>query len=81
MNAQQCRVFKDLGEYDRYDNIAFSDLIKTCRLTSRKQGSYAPNCYRDYTAHDFTKAAHKRQYYALKQKESKFGAKFVDRDT
>ena len=32
MNAQQRRVINDdLAEYDRLDNIAFSDLIKACR--------------------------------------------------
>ena len=32
MNAQQRRVFDDdLAEYDRFENIAFSDLMKACK--------------------------------------------------
>ena len=32
MNAQQRRTFNDeVAEYDRLDNIAFSDLMKACR--------------------------------------------------
>ena len=57
MNAQQRRTFNDeVAEYDRLDNIAFSELMRACRQNvkvknkikiSRKQASSTQrsNCY------------------------------------
>ena len=93
MNAQQRRTFNDeVAEYDRLDNIAFSDLIKACRqnvkvknlsetgefYTAFKLLERLRQCY--YTVDDITKAKHMLIFHALTQSESKSGAEFVDRE-
>ena len=84
MKVPQTHVFNDdLVDYNRLNNIVFSDLLKACRQnpivtniseTGEFNTSLAllmrlQQCY--YTVDDITKAAHMLQYHALKQKESK----------
>ena len=87
MNAQQRHVFNDdLAEYDCFDNIAFSDLMKAYRQNPKvkslsETGEFNTAfellqrlCQRCYTVDDIMKAAHMLQYHALKEKESQFCA-------
>ena len=93
MNAQQRRTFNDeVAEYDRLDNIAFSELMKACRqnvkvknLSETGEFNTAYELlqrlrHRYYTVDDNTKAKQLLNYHALTQGESESGAEFVDRE-
>ena len=92
MNAQQRRTFNDeVAEYDRLDNIAFSELINVptkCQRENLSETSEFNTAYellqrlrqRYYTVDDITKAKHMLNYHALTQGESESGAEFVDRE-
>ena len=87
MNAQQRRTFNDeVAEYDRLDNLAFTDLKKACRQNVKvknlsKMGEFntafellqRPR-QRYYTVDDITKAKHMLNYQALTQGESESGS-------
>ena len=93
MNAQQRRTFNDeVAEYDRLDNVAFSELMKACRENVKvknlsKTGEFNTAfellqrlLHRYYTVEDITKAKHMLNYHALTQGESESGAEFVLRE-
>ena len=86
MNAQQRRTFNDeVAEYDRLDNIAFSDLMKACRPNPKvnklpKAGEFNAAYellkrlrQRYYTVEGITKAKHMLNDHALTQSKSEFG--------
>ena len=80
-------VFDEVAEYDRLDNIFFSDLIEACRQNpkvkklskTREFTTQRLNFYRYYVS-IITKASYILLYLPLKQKNSKSGAEFVDRE-
>ena len=93
MNAQQRRTFNDeVAEYDRLDNIAFSELMKACRQNVKVKNLSGTGEFntayellqrlrqRYYTVDDITKAKHMLNYHELTQGESEYGAEFVDRE-
>ena len=86
MNAQQRRTFNDeVAEYDRQDNIAFSELMKACRQNVKVKNLSETGEFntafelrqRYHTVDDITKA---KRSHALTQGESESGAEFVDRE-
>lgn len=93
MNAQQRRAYEvSLAEYDKLDNIAYSELMKACRLNPKTKNLSETGGFA--TAHDLlvrlrqrynnideiAKASHLLHYHSLKQKEGESGAEFVDRE-
>ena len=93
MNAQQRWTFNDeVAEYDRLDNIAFSELMKACRQNVKVKNLSETGEFntayevlqrlrqRYYTIDDITKAKHMLNYHALTQGESESGAEFVNRE-
>lgn len=93
MNAQQRRVYEtSLTDYDKFDNIAYSELMKACRINPKTKNLSETGGFA--TAHDLlvrlrqrynnideiAKASHLLHYHSLKQKEGETGAEFVDRE-
>ena len=89
----QRRTFNDeVAEYDRLDNIAFSELMKACRqnvkvknLSETGEFNTAYDLLQRLRQHyygvdDITKAKHMLNYHALTQGEFESGAEFVDRE-
>ena len=93
MNAQKRCTFNDeVAEYDRLDNIAFSELMKACRqnvkMKNLSETGEVNTAFellqrlrqRYHTVDDITKAKHMLNYHALTEVESESGAEFVDRE-
>jgi hypothetical protein len=93
MNAAQRRTYEqECSDYDKMDNIAYSELMKACRRNPRAKhlsetGGFktayallARLRQRFFMVDEVVKASHLLQYYNLKQQESESGADFVDRE-
>lgn len=89
LTAAERRVIQ---EYDEADNIAFSELMKSCRLNPRTKNLAETGGFntafdlltrlrqRFHTVDEVAKAAHLLQYHSLKQLDNETGADFVDRE-
>lgn len=93
MNAAQRRAYEqECAEYDGKDNVAFSDLMKACRVNPRTKHLSETGGFqtaydllqrlrqRFHNVDEVVKASHLLQYYSLKQQEAETGADFVDRE-
>ena len=91
--AAQRRAFdQECIEYDALDNIAFSDLMKACRMNPRTKHLSETGGFqtayellqrlrqRFFNVDEVAKASHLLQYYQLRQQEAESGADFVDRE-
>jgi hypothetical protein len=89
MNAAQRRVYEQqCSDYDKMDDIAYSELMKACRRNPRTKHLSETGGFK--TAHALLARLRQRffnvdevvmlQYYNLKQQESESGADFVDRE-
>ena len=90
--AQRRQLVTDQTQYDAADNIAYSELMKACRLNLKtkmlcESGTYV-TAYsllrklrqRFNNVDEVTKAAHLLKYHSLKQEENESGADFVDKE-
>jgi hypothetical protein len=93
MNAQQRQDFQaELDEYNRLDNIAFSELMKACRLNPKTKNLCETGDYdtaydlvqklrkRFYSVDETAKSQQLLRYHSMKQNEDETGSDFVDRE-
>ena len=90
--AQRTRFQREQDAYDAMDNIAFSELMKACRLNPKTKNLCETGGYktsfellarlksRFHNVDELTKASHLLRYHSLRQNEGETGADFVDRE-
>ena len=91
-NQQRRALETQQSEYDKADNIAYSELMKALRLNPKTKNLSETGVFntafelltrlrqRYHTIDEMVKASHLLHYHSLKQQESETGAEFVDRE-
>lgn len=89
---QRTALTRRQERYDLLDNIAFSELMKACRLNPKTKSLCETGGFntaydllirlrqRFHNVDEVSKAAHLLRYHSLKQTEDETGADFVDRE-
>lgn len=90
--AQRQRFQRERDAYDEKDNIAFSELMKACRLNPKTKNLSETGGHktafellarlktRFHNVDELTKASQLLRYHSLRQNEGESGADFVDRE-
>jgi hypothetical protein len=90
--AQRQRFQREVEAYDELDNIAFSELMKACRLNPKTKNLCETGGFetaydlltrlktRFHNVDEMTKASHLLRYHSLRQADNESGADFVDRE-
>ena len=90
--AERRHLVTSQTQYDAADNIAYSELMKACRLNPKTKTLCESGLHvtayallgklrqRFNNVDEITKAAHLLKYHSLKQEEGESGADFVDKE-